>query len=126
MTNRAGDDLSHRRLGPGESRGVVLRREIADERSHATLSPQRRQRLFQQCGLTRAGARDHADDTDAGLTETVAKRAGQRVIPLYRVSSDFDQAWNNAHAATSKATSSISLPRVTCGVGAPHTGQDIR
>ena len=83
----------------------------------------RGQRLLQQRRLAGAGARDQADHEDARLAEPLPQLARDQVVLLEDVLPHLDEARLVAHCSISRATSSSSLPRSTCGVGVPHSAQ---
>ena len=60
---------------------------------------------------------------DARLVEPLAQLARVQIVLLEDVLPDLDETWLGTHCSISRATSSSSLPRSTCGVGVPHTAQ---
>jgi hypothetical protein len=57
VTQRTGGDLLYRRLTAGETRGIIVRGQIADESSRAVVCLlEQSERLFKEGSLAGAGA----------------------------------------------------------------------
>ncbi len=110
MAESAGGDLFHGRPAAGEADGVIFRGEIADQRRDAIFGPKKSESFLEKHGLAGAGTRDHADDEDARIVKTLAKRAREEIILLQDVLADFDDARSGTHCSTSSETTSSSFP----------------
>ena len=126
MADRAGDDLFDRGLAARQSRRVIFRRQIADQRGNAALLAKARQQLFKKQSLAGTGTRHQADDIDARFVKSLAQGAREQVILLQNFLSDLDQTRRRVHDSTSRATTSSSRPRTTSGVGLSQTEQQNR
>jgi len=68
-------------------------RPISDQRRHAMAPAHFDERALEQGGLSRAWARDHADDEHACIRESLPQRTGKLVILLKNLLPNFDDSW---------------------------------
>src|SRR5580704_5209105 len=110
MANRAGNDLLYRRLAARQTRGIIFRGKITNQRRDLVPAMQNGQSFLQKCSLARAGTGNQADDQHTCLAKTFAQGARDDVVLLEHIFSNLHQAWFGAHSAISSANTSNSLP----------------
>jgi len=94
MAERGNRDLLHRSLTPRQSHRIIFGSEVPDPSGHPLARLQLRERFLQKRSLSRARARDQADDKHSRRAELFAQRASDHVVLLQNISAYSHQAQN--------------------------------
>jgi hypothetical protein len=92
VADGAGDDLVDGRAGAAEPLRVAVGRQIAHQGGDAVARLEGGEGRLEEGGLARSGARDQADDEEAGVGEAPAQLAGEEVVLLQQALADLDDA----------------------------------